>query len=92
MDCKGNELEYREKVTGNYRKKQEWSFFPHGCDVEDTGAAPVVRPTSVKKVCSEYVLFGARAAHALSGGGVMQMPACAGWSLFSTDGVFEEFS
>lgn len=56
-------------MTGNYRKKQEWSFFPHGCDVEDTGAAPVVRPTSVKKVCSEYVLFGARAAHALSVGG-----------------------
>lgn len=56
-------------MTGNYRKKQEWSFFPHGCDVEDTGAAPVVRPTSVEKVCSEYVLFGARAAHALSGGG-----------------------
>ena len=37
--------------------------------MEDTGAAPVVRPTSVEKVCSEYVLFGARAAHALSVGG-----------------------
>lgn len=27
-----------------------------------------------------------------SGGGVLQMPACTGWSMFSTDGVFEEFS
>lgn len=68
--------------------------------MEDAGAAPVVRPTSVEKVCSEYVLLGARAAHALcvcvvgegGGGEVMQMPACAGWSMFSTDGVFEEFS
>lgn len=24
--------------------------------------------------------------------GVLQMPACTGWSMFSTDGVFEEFS
>lgn len=24
--------------------------------------------------------------------GVLQMPACTGWSMFGTDGVFEEFS
>lgn len=75
-----------------------WSFFPHGCAmwIMWQHLWPVPGPerlTAAERCCFRSPAWSQRIACShLLGGGVLQMPACTGWSMFSTDGVFEEFS